>query len=78
MAIRGLAITNLEGLGNIGSFGDELSIEGNSNLTTLQHLGSSFPEDYRINITNIRLQSNPNLVDVEGFRYIQSVQGESS
>lgn len=75
IVISGLGITDLQGLENLGSFGNELSIENNRDLRTLSHLGASFSNDYRTSIRNIGIRNNPTLVDVEGLRYIQTVAG---
>ena len=75
MAIRRLGIADLQGLENIRSFGNELSIEQNENLLTLNQLGSNLPREYRTNITNIQVRDNPRLVDVEGLRIIDRVDG---
>lgn len=76
MVIGGIGISDLQGLENIESFGNELSIERNPNLITLRHLGSNLPDGYRTSIRNIGLRNNPQLVDMEGFRYIRRVDGE--
>ena len=75
MVIGELGISDLQGLENVGRFGNELSIEGNSRLVTLRHLGANLPENYRTNITNIAIRNNPDLADWEGLRYVQAVDG---
>ena len=75
MLIRGTAITTLQGLENVGSFGNELSIERNPNLITIRDLGSNLPDSHRIYIRNIKIRNNPLLQDLEGLRYLQSVDG---
>lgn len=76
MVIGGTGISDLQGLENIESFGNELFIERNPDLLTLRHLGSNLPDSYRISIRNIGIRNNPQLVDMEGLRYVQSVEGE--
>lgn len=76
MVIAGTRISDLQGLENVESFGNELSIERNPSLVTLRHLGSNLPDSYRTTIRNIKLRDNPSLVDMEGLRYIQRVDGE--
>ncbi len=75
IAIRRVGITDLRGLENLGSFKNELSIENNPNLVSLQLLGSNLPEGYRTSIRNIYLRNNLQLTDVEGLRYIETIDG---
>jgi hypothetical protein len=77
MVIAGTAVSDLQGLENVESFGNELSIERNFNLLTLRHLGANLSDSYRTTIRNIKLRDNPSLVDLEGLRYIQRVDGGS-
>ena len=76
MVISTTRITDLRGLENVGSFGNELSIDNNPELTTTRHLGVSLPDSYRTSIQNIGLRGNRLLEDLEGFRYISNVTGE--
>ncbi len=76
IVIARLNITDLQGLENIGTFGNELSIEQNSQLLTLRQLGSNLPDNYRTVIRNIGIRNNERLADVEGLRFIQRVDGE--
>lgn len=74
--ISGLGITDLGGLENVESFENELSIEDNPYLVTLQNLGANLAESYRTSIRNIKVTNNPQLGDLEGFTYIESVEGQ--
>ena len=76
IVIAGLGVTDLQGLENIGTFGDELSIQRNPQLVTLRHLGLNLPGDYRTSIRNIEIRDNERLADMEGLRYIQTVDGK--
>lgn len=76
MIISGTRITDLQGLENVRSFGNELSIEYNSELTTTRQLGANLPESHLTSIQNIGVRGNRLLEDLEGFSYIREVTGE--
>ena len=75
--IRELPITNLTGLENLGTINDELLIEDNPYLMTLEQLGSDLPDEYRTNIRNINVKNNLQLQDVEGLGCFQNMTGTS-
>ena len=75
LVINGLGITDLSGLENLANFGDELAIVNNQYLVTLRQLGANLPSDYRTTVQNLGIRFNPLLVDVDGFRYIQNIEG---
>lgn len=73
--IGSLGITDLRGLENLATFGNELSIINNDQLVTLRHLGENLPPEYRTTIRNLGIRDNPLLRDFDGLGYIQSVEG---
>jgi len=75
--IRQLPITNLMGLENLGSIRDELLIEDNPYLTTLEQLGSGLPDNYRTSIRNINVKNNMQLQNLEGLGCFQNMTGTS-
>ena len=75
MIIGSLGITDLRGLEKLESFGNELSIINNHNLTTLRHLGESLDPEYKTSIRNLGIRDNPLLRDFDGLGYIQNVTG---
>ena len=76
IVIAGVGISDLQGLENIGTFGNELSIESNPYLTTLRHLGLNLSSDHHTSIRNIDIRNNERLADVDGLRFINRVDGE--
>jgi hypothetical protein len=75
LIIGSLGITDLRGLENLASFGNELSIINNDQLVTLRHLGENLPPEYRTSIRNLGIRDNPLLRDFDGLSYIQNVEG---
>lgn len=76
LIIGSLGITDLRGLENLESFGNELSIINNDQLVTLRHLGENLPPEYRTSIRNLGIRDNPLLRDFDGLSYIQNVEGK--
>lgn len=75
MILGSLGITDLRGLENLESFGNELSIINNEQLTTLRHLGENLRPEYRTSIRNLGIRDNPLLMDFDGLGYLQNVTG---
>ena len=75
LIIGSLGIIDLRGLENLASFGNELSIINNDQLTTLSHLGENLPPEYRTSIRNLGIRDNQLLRDFNGLRYIQNITG---
>ena len=75
LVIGSLGITDLRGLENLASFGNELSIINNDQLVTLRHLGDNLPPEYRTSIRNLGIRDNPLLRDFDGLSYIQNIEG---
>ena len=75
LIIGSLGITDLRGLENLASFGNELSIINNDQLTTLRHLGENLPADYRTSIRTLGIRDNQMLRDFDGLQYIQHIEG---
>ena len=75
LIIGSLGITDLRGLENLASFGNELSIINNDQLTTLSHLGENLPAGYRTSIRNLGIRDNQMLRDFDGLQYIQHIEG---
>ena len=78
LIIGSLGIADLRGLENLGSFGNELSIINNDQLTTLRHLGENLDPEYKTSIRNLGIRDNPLLRDFDGLGYIQNIEGNSS